>query len=190
MGVTMAFPADWRGRLARGIGWAVGLLFALWIVAGVAPSAFFKEQAGVAAGWIQAFFVANDLGWFATKVGGSVGLLRGILRLCAAGLGVPLALVSMRFAAFWLPTTPVLLRKTLWFRSYGRRHRLSVAEVRAVFVAHHPGAEGEVICVELRDGSALPVCPVGWAGAGRLYRELTAAKRMRRARRTGRDGDR
>jgi hypothetical protein len=186
MGVTMAFPADWRGRLARAIGWVVGLVFVFWIVAGVAPTTFFKEQAGVAAGRIQAFFVANDLAWFATNVAGGVGIIRGLLRFCVAAIGLPLALVIMRFSAFWLPTTPVLLWRTLWFRTYGRRYRLSVYEIRTVFVEYHPAAGGEFISLELRDGRTLPLCPLEWSGAPRLYRALLAAKRGRRSRRSGR----
>lgn len=186
MGITMAFPADWRGRLARGAGWSVGILFALWVMGGVTPKAIVNETAAVIAGQLKAVFVANDMGLLATKVEKLVGLIRGVLRLLGATLGIPVALLVTRFAAFWLPTTPVLFRRTLWFRSYGRRYRLSVYEIRGVFVAVHPAAEGEVLCLELRDGRTLPLCPVDWSGAGRLYGKIKAAQRGRRARRATR----
>ena len=81
MGITMAFPADWRGRLARGAGWSVGILFALWVMGGVTPKAIVNETAAVIAGQLKAVFVANDMGLLATKVEKLVGLIRGVLRL-------------------------------------------------------------------------------------------------------------
>lgn len=182
----MAFPADWRGRSARAFGWLVAFFFVLWVLAGATPSAFVNEQAAVIATRLKAFFVTNDLGWLATKVEKVVGVIRVGLRSLGVVLGIPVAYVAMRIAAFWLPSTPVLVRKTLWFRCFGQRHRISIREVRTVFVADHPTAEGEVISLELRDGRVLPFCPVGWSGAGRLYRALLAAKQSRRARRSGR----
>ena len=181
--MTLAFPADWTGRLARLAGWLVGGVFVLWVLAGSVPNAIVAEVSGVSANRMHVFFLERDMQWLAARVEVWGTLARGLVRLLGASLGFLVARLAMRVVAVWLPNTPVLVGQRIWMRSLGQRHRIATRDVRAVFVEHVPDRSGETLMLELRDGRTLPVCPLSWDGAGRLYERIMARRRGRRARR-------
>ena len=184
LGVTLAFPADWRGRAARTVGVGGGLIFVLWVLAGSLPSGFAADMGARSEDAARMFFEDRGMKWLVDRAF-VVGL---ITRGCIRGLGLLggwiVARWIGRFVAIWLPTTPVLAGRTLWIRALGRRHRIPVQQIRSVYVEHLVDGPGDTLSVELRDGQKLPFCPLTWDGAGRLYGALVRARRGRRARRS------
>lgn len=71
-----------------------------------------------------------------------------------------------------LPHAPALIFGRLSLRSHGKRLRIRARQIARIAVEARDPDDVEVFVLELRDGSIHDLCPVGWRGAGRLYRRL------------------
>lgn len=78
-----------------------------------------------------------------------------------------------------LPGSPVLFWSTLYFRRRGRILAVPVTEIAELYVEDRP--VGEMLVLRTLEGSVRDICPIMWAGAGRLHsalaRKITASHR-------------
>lgn len=101
-----------------------------------------------------------------------LGLVSTPLRM----LGVLLLLWSMMWLHALLktrlPHAVYAFRSSLVVREHGRRRRVPLSQVHALFVELRPAPDGEVAVIELADGHLRELCPLRWPGAGALYRHV------------------